>query len=83
MTVIGDARDRLQAAVARLEAALDRPDGSPPQNGELADALEAARSDYHALKSSADSVAGRLDSMIARLRGLLGEQAERTGKGQG
>ncbi len=75
MTRLQAAQNRLEAAVARLEAALThRQEGDG--NADLADQLARVREDYAALKTTADTVAGRLDSAIARMRRLLGEAAE-------
>jgi len=58
---IGQARDRLANAVARLEQACEATDGAPAvENGEL----ERLRETHAALDQ-------RLDSAIGRLHGLL------------
>ncbi len=76
MTSIETAESRLEAAIARLEAAVKkRPAAAPSGDEELAARLDAVRGEYTALKATTDKVAGRLDVMIERLRGLLGDQA--------
>ncbi len=64
------ARSRLETAIDRLESALDR---RPAVAGADAE-LDSLRRDFAALKSNTDTVSGRLDDMIARLRKILGEQ---------
>lgn len=76
MTSIESAESRLKAAIARLEAAVKkRPAAAPSGDEELATRLDAVRGEYTALKATTDQVAGRLDVMIERLRGLLGDRA--------
>lgn len=80
MTRLKQAKERLDKAVARLEAAsLAR--SAAGGNGKmheklaegLAEALQATQSEYAALKETTQTVAGRLDDAIARLRAILKE----------
>lgn len=78
MTRLEQARQRLEAAVAHLEAAARASAaGAGDQKmheklaGELAEALQATQAEYAALKERAASVSDRLDAAIARLRGVL------------
>ncbi len=64
------AREQLEKAIVRLEAALTaQPDGAvEPAVGK---AIEAARSDYEKLRAVANDVSSRIDDIIARLRATL------------
>lgn len=59
---------RLQTALDRLEQAIDARDGS---GEDLRSALEAAQRENAALRDLTDTVAGRLDTTIARLKTVL------------
>lgn len=59
---------RLQTALDRLEQAIDARDGS---GEDLHSALEAAQRENAALRDLTDTVAGRLDTTIARLKTVL------------
>ena len=56
------ARSRLDKAVARLDAAVAGQEG-----------MRAMAADYARLKAVNDTVSGRLDSVIDRIRGVLSE----------
>lgn len=62
------ATQRLQAALERLERAVDTRGGA---GTELRGALDAARRENAALRDLTESVAVRLDSTIARLKTVL------------
>ncbi len=64
------AREQLEKAIERLEAALTAaPDGAvDPAVGK---AMEAARSDYENLRAVANDVSSRIDDIIARLHTTL------------
>lgn len=78
MTRVEEAKQRLETAVARLEAAvLASAAGAGEEKiheklaGELAEALQATQADYAALTAATASVADRLDATITRLRGAV------------
>jgi len=73
MTSIQDPQTRLDAALDRLERALDRKPAAGADVAALERALATAKADYVDLKSRSDTVAERLDETVARLRRLLGE----------
>ena len=62
------ARQRLDRAVARLEASVDHAMGG---DREVSDALDAVRQENAALKEVAETAARRLDVAIDRLRTAL------------
>jgi hypothetical protein len=71
------ARSRLDAAVARLEAALEnRPAGGDNPAAELASGLQAElqslRRETVRLKAVNETVSGRLDGAIGRLKTVIG-----------
>jgi ElaB/YqjD/DUF883 family membrane-anchored ribosome-binding protein len=67
MSDLADARDELEKAIDRLEAVLARRgDGA-----ELQRALEEAQAETKRLRAAADTVRGRLDAAIGRLRATL------------
>ncbi len=67
MSDLADARDELEKAIDRLEAVLARRcDGA-----ELQRALEDAQAETKRLRAAADTVRGRLDAAIGRLRATL------------
>ncbi len=66
------ARSRLETAMDRLESALDRRPAAAGADVEL----DTLRRDFAALKSNTETVSGRLDDMIARLRKILDEQGQ-------
>jgi uncharacterized protein involved in exopolysaccharide biosynthesis len=71
------AREQLEKAIARLETALsEQPEGTG--NTAADKALQDARADYQNLRVVAESVSGRIDDVIARLRATLGEDAGRS-----
>ena len=75
-------REQLEKAIARLETALsDQPGGT--ENSALEKALREARADYQNLREVAESVSGRIDDVIARLRATLGESAGGESAGRG
>ena len=72
MSRLATARDRLDKAVARLEAALDGlggPDGAG--DAALKAELAAGKRDYAALAKTATEVDGRLQRTIGRLELVL------------
>lgn len=74
MDDLASAREQLEKAVARLEAVLAvQPDAD--DSAALGHALEQARSEYRNLREVADTVSGRIDTIIARLRATLEEDA--------
>lgn len=74
MRSLQDAQNRFEAALGRLEKALDREPATGAEDvQDLTRALAEAKADYADLKARSDQVADRLDETIARLRRLLGE----------
>jgi hypothetical protein len=74
MTRLGTAQQRLDSAIARIEAALQqRSNLAQDQAGdsELAAALDAALQDNTRLREVAGTVSTRLDTTITRLESLL------------
>jgi hypothetical protein len=73
MSKIEDAALRLEAAVARLEQAVERRgvDGAAESRQLVAD-LAAAKDNYAALEATTTRVASRLDATIERLNAALG-----------
>jgi hypothetical protein len=76
MSKIEDAALRLEAAVARLEQAVERRgerglDGAAASRQLVTD-LAAAKDDYAALEATTTRVASRLDATIERLSAALG-----------
>jgi uncharacterized protein YukE len=67
MADLHQATERLQAALDRIERAVER-DGSTPAAGDLQAALRSARSENAQLQDVARRVADRLDGTIARLK---------------
>ncbi len=70
------AREQLEKAIMRLEAALTVEPGSAadPSVGKL---IEAARSEYDNLRAVADDVSSRIDDIITRLRTTLEADLDR------
>jgi len=68
------AQGRLEAALARLETALE---GSTPKDGgevdELTRELQSARDELARYKDQNQQVSDRLDAAIGRMRTVLGE----------
>jgi len=76
MSDLTAAREQLEKAIEHLETALSiQPDGIG--NAAVDKALQDARADYENLRVMADSVSGRIDEVIARLRATLSEDAGR------
>ena len=71
MAELNQATQRLQAALDRLEQAIDARVAGADGDGELRQALESARAENDRLKQVADTVAGRLDDTIARLKATM------------
>ena len=70
MTQLTQTAKRLQAALDRLERAIEaRAEGA--DESELRSALTAARKENGALQDTANTVAARLDSTIGRLKATL------------
>jgi hypothetical protein len=72
MEDLAAARQQLEKAVARLEAALAARAGEA-DTGAVGEALEQARGEYENLRQVAEMVSGRIDRIIARLRATLEE----------
>jgi hypothetical protein len=76
MSKIEDAALRLEAAVARLERAIessgDRAGDGAAESRRLVADLAAAKDDYAALEATTTRVATRLDATIERLNAALG-----------
>jgi len=74
MTRLENARQRLDQALARLEAALQDFDG-PAGNGhdELVAELAAMRDRYARLEARTQSASDSLDATITRVRGMIEE----------
>ena len=76
MNELATARDQLEHAIARLEAALaartDKDAGDPAVEQALSD----AREDYARLLKVTDAVSHRLDAAIHRLRTALDQAGE-------
>jgi hypothetical protein len=72
MSELSNAREELEHAIDRMEAALARRGDGP----ELQRALEEAQQEARRLRAAADTVSGRLDQAIGRLRATLGEGAK-------
>ncbi|MEE9139602.1 MAG: hypothetical protein V3U18_02380 [Alphaproteobacteria bacterium] len=77
MTPLERTRQRLEKAVARLEAASRASAAGAGEDefheklaGGLVEALQATQADYAALREATDSVSDRLDAAIDRLRGV-------------
>lgn len=69
MSQLEEAAKRLQAALDRLEHAVETGAGSG--DAALREALERARSENEALQDVAETVADRLDATIDRLKSSL------------
>jgi hypothetical protein len=73
MSKIEDAALRLEAAVARLEQAVERRGvGGAAESRQLVADLAAAKDNYAALEATTTRVASRLDATIERLNAALG-----------
>ena len=76
MSDLAAAQEQLEKAIARLETALsEKPGGTG--NAAVDKALRDARADYQNLRVVAESVSGRIDEIITRLRATLGENTGR------
>jgi hypothetical protein len=76
MSDLTAAREQLEKAIARLETALsEQPEGTG--NAAVDKALQDARADYQNLRVVAESVSGRIDDIIVRLRATLDGDAGR------
>lgn len=71
MSDLAAARTQLEQAISRLESALAK-SGNP---SELARALAEARAETKRLREAVNSVDGRLDAAIGRLRAALDADA--------
>jgi len=72
MVEIAAAQARLEAAIARLESAVEtRAGAAGAGQAKLAEALSAARAEYAQLASTTEQVSERLDAVIRRLNALL------------
>ncbi len=82
MSDLTAAREQLENAIARLESALSEQPGGTG-NAAVDKALQDARAEHQNLRAVAESVSGRIDDVIARLRATLGESAGGEGAGRG
>ena len=72
MSRLNDARDRLSAAVARLEQVLtENPPADDTANASLQRELAALQVKYSEVSAAASDVGGQLDQTIARLEAAL------------
>ncbi len=74
MSRLQTARDKLEKAVTRLEAALEQLDTADGEGGDVAalkGELSAVRRDYAKLSKAADAVDDRLDKAIGQLKLVL------------
>lgn len=72
MSEIEDAARRLQAALDRLEQAIEARGGAErPDDGAVREALDATRTENAALQRVAETVATRLDGTIDRLKAVV------------
>jgi cell division septum initiation protein DivIVA len=72
MSELSNAREELEQAIDRIEAALAR----RGDDAELQRALQEAQEEARRLRIAADSVSGRLDQAIGRLRATLDGDAK-------
>jgi chromosome segregation ATPase len=72
MSELSNAREELEHAIDRIEAALAR----RGDDAELQRALQEAQKETRRLRTAADSVSGRLDQAIGRLRATLDSGTE-------
>jgi hypothetical protein len=70
------ARDQLEKAIVRLEAALTAEPGGAA-DASVEKAMKAARSEYDNLRAAADDVSNRIDDIIARLHATLEADLDR------
>ncbi|MEP4379008.1 MAG: DUF4164 family protein [Alphaproteobacteria bacterium] len=80
MSKLNEANDRLDAALARLEAAVTkrreadgRAAGAAADNTRLQDELTKLRADFVTLQETSGTVSNRLDDAIGRLRNMLAQ----------
>jgi len=80
MSKLNDANERLDAALAQLEAAVTKrrdDDGqaasAAADNARLQDELTQLRADFVALQETSGTVSSRLDDAVGRLRNMLAE----------
>ena len=71
MAELDQAARRLQAALDRLEQAIDARATDAAGDAQLRKALDSARAENDRLKQIAETVAGRLDGTITRLKATL------------
>ena len=71
MAALASSMQRLENAVARLEAAMESIEGLGQERQLLTDALASARADYDKLAVVAGTVAKRLDGTIGRIDAVL------------
>lgn len=81
MSKLNDANERLDAALARLEAAVaargqeaGAAAGAADDNQRLQSELTRLRADFESLQATSGTVSSRLDGAIGRLRNMLAEQ---------
>lgn len=80
MSKLNDANERLDAALARLEAAVttrrekeSQAAGAAEDNQRLQGELTQLRADFVTLKETSGTVSSRLDDAIGRLRHMLAQ----------
>jgi ribosomal protein S4 len=71
MSRLDEARQRLQAAVVRLERAVELSRRQSSERAELARSLEEARAEGKALREVSATLSSRLDSVIGRLKSVI------------
>ncbi|MEE8213532.1 MAG: hypothetical protein V3R79_03005 [Alphaproteobacteria bacterium] len=82
MSDLTAAREQLEKAITRLESALSEQPGGTG-NAAVDKALQDARAEHQNLRAVAESVSGRIDDVIARLRATRGENAGGESAGRG
>lgn len=77
MSTVDDASQRLDAALSRLESALDARLASQSdaagERGQLEQEMTAVRSEFASLKETSAAVSQRLDAAIGAIKGILAE----------
>ncbi len=80
MSKLNDANERLDAALAQLEAVVTKrreedgqAAGTAADNTRLQDELTQLRADFVTLQETSGTVSSRLDDAIGRLRNMLAE----------
>lgn len=80
MSKLNEANDRLDAAMASLEKAVEARRGhaagasdAPQQTEQLQGELDKLRADFATLRETSGTVSSRLDAAIGRLRNMIDE----------